>query len=468
MGRGIKKISENVIADKRSLILTTAGAEAASIGLQDTFDKLPDGLINTEAMPLGMLQADFTHRGLLMKVDQGTKDSVSLWSKLDAQHCLIQQSVITPLIRDAAVTTPKIANDNVTTEKIGTGQVQTRNIANLNVTTEKIKDQAVTTNKIADLNVTTGKINNLAVTTMKINNMAVTTEKLNDGAVTTSKIYDQNVTTPKIKDYAVTNIKLATDSVTNDKILNHTINGLNKIQYRSIEAININTNGVARDNLQDACVNTQKIEDLAVTNAKLANETINGATKIVKNSITKDRLEVSLVDALDRAVLHDGKGNVTGNGKDGSTQINELRATGDIYAHRVYNVVYMDIAEGYVPGEALEVGDIVAMHEDGFVYKATSIHDCIVGVISNEFAHCLGASKEELFSRQKVAVGMIGKIHVKVKGPVRLGQRISVSTSDAGVGIANWMNNSNIGQALETVDCGFDEIHEVLVQVRPM
>ena len=148
MVRGIKKISENVIADKRSLILTTGGVESISAGLQDTYDKLPDGLVNTEAMPLGMLQADFGHRGLLMKVEQGSKDNVSVWSKLDAQFSLIQQSVTTPLIRDAAITTPKIANDNVTTEKIGTGQVQTRNIANDNVTTDKIGPSEVQTRNI--------------------------------------------------------------------------------------------------------------------------------------------------------------------------------------------------------------------------------------------------------------------------------------------------------------------------------
>lgn len=475
MGRGIKKISENVIADKRSLILTTGGIETLSMTLQDTYDKLPDGLVNTEAMPLGMLQTDYSHRGLLMKVEQGSKDNVSIWSKLDAQFSLIQQSVTTPLIRDAAIITSKIANDNVTTEKIGTGQVQTRNIANDNVTTDKIGPSEVQTRNIHNDHVTEPKLSGdfsggdiCAVSTRTIRNMAVTTEKINDGAVTTGKIYDQNVTTPKIKDYAVTNIKLSTDSVTNDKIVNKTINGLNKIQNRSIEAINININGVARDNLQDACINTDKIEDLSVTNAKIANETIVGSDKIVRNSITRDRLEVSLIDELDRAVLHDGNGNITGNGTDGSTVLNDIRANGDIYAHRVYNVVYMDIAEGYDPGEELEPGDIVAIHEDGKIYKAKTINDCIVGVVSNEFAHCLGCSREELENGSKVAVGMIGKIHVKVKGPVRLGQRISIAPFDAGVGCANWMNNNNIGQVLETIDCSHDEIHMVLVQVRPM
>jgi hypothetical protein len=466
MGRGIKKISENVIADKRSLLLTTAGMES---GLQDSFDKLPDGLTNTEAMPLGMLQADYSNIGLSMKVYQGKKDAESIWSKLDAKHTLLQQSVITPLIKDYNITTIKIANSAVTTEKIKHSAVVTDRINDLAVTTQKINNLAVTTAKINDRAVTTNKIDHSAVTTIKINDLAVTTPKINDSAVVTTKIKDLNVTTPKINDYAVTNIKLGNESVTNNKIANKTINGFQKITHRTIEAININVNGVARDNLQDACINTQKIEDLTIVNSKIANETIDGTAKVVKNSINKDRLSLQVNDMLDRSVLHDGNGNITGNGKDGSTVLNNIKANGDIYAHRVYNVVYMDIAEGYEAGEILEPGDIVAMNEDGKVYKATSIRDCIVGVVSNEYAHCLGASEEELLCGDKVAVGMIGKIHVKVKGPVRLGQRVGISLSDPGIGMANWMNNNhNIGQALESVDCDFDHIHTILVQVRPM
>ena len=98
------------------------------------------------------------------------------------------------------------------------------------------------------------------------------------------------------------------------------------------------------------------------------------------------------------------------------------------------------------------------------------MNDCVVGVISNEFANCLGASKEELFNGSKVAVGMIGKVHVKVKGPIKLGQYIGISLSDSGVGCGLGMavESKGIGKALEEYDCDFDEIHEVLVQIRPM
>ena len=460
MGRGIKKISENVIANKRSLNLVTASVED-TLALQEDVEL--HGITNTEAMPLGMLNVDYSTRGISVKVRQGEKDADATWSKLDAKHTLIQQSVVTTLIKDQNVTTAKIKDQNVTTEKIKDNAVITSKILDQNITTEKIKDLNVTTIKLNDEAVTNAKVAKDAISTIKIQDKAVTTAKINDYAVTTGKINNNAVTDTKLATDSVITRTIKNDAVTEEKILNGAVTEW-KIADQAIHAHNIAVGGVSNANLQAACVSTEKIEDRAVTNDKIANETIFGAEKIVVNSITKDRLEPGVIDCLDRAVLHDGNGNVTG---ENSTVLNNIKANGDIYAHRVYNVVYMDIAEGYIPGEDLEAGDIVAMCEDGMVRKAKSINDCIVGVVSDEFAQCFGASEEELIKGLKVSVGMIGKIHVKVRGPVRLGQRISLS-EQAGVGIANWMNVNNIGQALETIQCGYDEIHEVLVQVRPM
>ena len=423
-------------------------------------------------MPLGMLNVDYGTRGLSVKVKQGDNDAYSEWSRFDAKNTLIQQSVITDLIKDQNVTTAKIKDQNVTTAKIKDSAVTTIKIANGNVTTEKIADQNVTTAKIKDRDVTEAKLsgdynggNNCAVSTRTIQNNAVTKDKIAPRSVTVEKMADNSVATRTIQASAVTTEKLANSAVTTEKILDDAVTS-EKIMDGTIRPNNIAKGGVSNANLQDSAVSTNKIEDLAVTNAKLANESLIAYEKIMKGTITQELLDSRLFDMMNRVVLHDGNGNVTG--ENNSTEIDNLTAKGDIYARRVYNVVYMDIAEGYIPGEELEAGDIVAMHEDGKVYKAVSINDCIVGVVSNEYANCFGASEEEILAGEKVAVGMIGKIHVKVKGPVRLGQRISIAPFDAGVGCANWMNNNNIGQVLETVECAYDKIHTVLVQVRPM
>ena len=300
MGRGIKKISENVIADKRSLTLVTKSAADGAPALLEEVEL--HELINTEAMPLGMLNVDHSIRGISMKVRQGDKDADATWSKFDARHTLIQQSIITNLIKD----------DNVTTEKIGTAQVQTRNIKDQNVTEDKIKDTDVTTRKIRDLNVTTEKINTNAVTEVKlsgdlsggdicavstrtIRNSAVTTKKIADLAVTTIKIGPEAVTESKVHSDAITTPKIKDDAVIEGKIANGAVTEW-KIADQAIHSHNIAVGGVSNANLQESCVSTDKIEDFAVTNPKIANETIIGRDKIVKHSITKDRLDPSVID----------------------------------------------------------------------------------------------------------------------------------------------------------------------------
>ena len=152
---------------------------------------------------------------------------------------------------------------------------------------------------------------------------------------------------------------------------------------------------------------------------------------------------------------------------DGKSMANgSLRVYGDIRADRVYNMAYADLAEGYIPGEDLEPGDIVELREDGKVYKAYSngLPAVIVGVVSDEYATCYGASKEELEEGSKVAVALIGKVHVKIKGPVRIGEPVKINNIP-GVGLPWSNNNIVVGKALETVE--EDGMHKVLCLIKP-
>ena len=150
----------------------------------------------------------------------------------------------------------------------------------------------------------------------------------------------------------------------------------------------------------------------------------------------------------------------------------DLYVSGNIYAHgnieglRVYNMAYSDLAEGYIPGEELEPGDIVELREDGKVYKAyaNGLSAAIVGVVSDEFAACYGATEAEIVNGEKVAVALIGRVHVKVQGPIRLGQEVRVNNIP-GVGRAWSSNKFTIGRALETVRENGE--HKVLCLVRP-
>ena len=202
------------------------------------------------------------------------------------------------------------------------------------------------------------------IVTSKIANRSVTTEKIADNAVTCNQISmtgEKRIATANLQDSVITNSKLADGSV---------------------NAVKIATSGVATHNYQDYSVTEQKLASSAVTTPKIKNQAVT-KEKIAPGAVDLECLGPNISDIINRAVVHDGQGNVTGEGK--STILNDITATGDIYARRVYNVVYMDIAEGYIPGEELKPGDA-----NESIDKSSS--DCakfILSVLSDSFMFLL-------------------------------------------------------------------------------
>ena len=421
MALGIKKITESLVEDSRSLIM---------IGTlnNDNID-----FDDNKAVPTG---------ALITSID-GTvrlKTNEDVQIRINGDTTLELSSVTNKLINNSAVTTEKINDKAVTTAKINNSAVTTEKINNSAVITEKINDRAVTTVKLANESVVNNKLATDSVSTVKIQKDAVVTEKIKDSAITEAKLRNRSVTS-------------------------------NKIALGTIQAVHIADYEIIENKLAPNSVTTPKIKDGNITLSKLNNDVLNYIGREIKNYCNNKiatELEKFKRDNIPKhLIVHDGLFDL--DGKNGSTSLVNLTCSGDIQGNRVFFMTYQDLAEGYEPGEILEPGDIVAIHEDGKVYKAESIDDCVVGVVSDEFANCLGATKEELFNGSKIAVGMIGKIHVKVKGPVKLGQQIAVSLSDAGVGCPVGIGRQmGIGKALESVDCDFDEVHKILVQVRPM
>ena len=422
MALGIKKITESVVEDDRSLIM---------------LGKLNDDKVefnDNEAVPVGAIISDakITGNKATLRVKSGKNEQV----RIDAHTTLAPLSI------------------------------QHNELNKDSVITDKIKDLAVTDKKLAKDSVITAKIKDLAVTESKLGQNSVTVNKIMNGAVTESKIADNAVTTSKIKK----------DNVTRDKL-----SSALRSELDGLRTSITNLDNRFKTHVADS---EEKFDQLFNKVAQLDND-----IKLLRSEMNtklqelESKLKIEINNTVEKynlknAVTHYNY-DIIGNkisGKYASTPLSDIKCTGnitcsgDINGKRVYFMTYQDLAEAYIPGEALEAGNIVAMHNDGKVYRAESMNDCVVGVISNEFANCLGASKEELFNGSKVAVGMIGKVHVKVKGPIKLGQYIGISLSDSGVGCGLGMavESKGIGKALEEYDCDFDEIHEVLVQIRPM
>lgn len=129
-----------------------------------------------------------------------------------------------------------------------------------------------------------------------------------------------------------------------------------------------------------------------------------------------------------------------------------LKYDGYLTATRIYNAVYNDYAEFFEKENEEEVfkpGDIVKIGENGGYTRTNKAYDPeVVGVVSDEYAFAIGGEEKE---KNKIAIGMAGRVHVNLIGPINKGQLI---TSSNITGVAQkadeYIAGTIIGKALET------------------
>lgn len=483
--KGAKKINENVIAPYRSLTIVNNG--------------LPD---NTN-WQVGTLKCDPTLAGLKYKSADNTFDL------FDATYILQPNTVTSELIKDGDVQTIDLADGCVTNEKIAnrtidhiklklqtltsdeysSGSVIERVLANQCVTEPKIADYALVERHFSKACINNAALQVNCVGSLNIINGAVLEDKLGNESVSNPKLAGGAVTWDKMAPYTIIGGETTTvnGKIVQGRIARGTITNYNLEDY-TVTAIKIMNGAVENRCLADGAVDSNKVKPKGLTGSCFADKTISseqigdGALKTINyadKSITKSKLADDIYDVVNNAVVYDENGNVKmlkntecaveigSADADGNSMKNgSLVVYGDLRADRVYNMAYADIAEGYIPGEELEPGDIVELREDGKVYKAYSngLSAVIIGVISDEYAACYGATKEELENGSKVAVALIGRVHVKIKGPIRLGEEVKINNIP-GIGVA-WSNNKFIiGRSLETIK--EDGMRRVLCLIKP-
>ena len=126
-----------------------------------------------------------------------------------------------------------------------------------------------------------------------------------------------------------------------------------------------------------------------------------------------------------------------------------------ITANKVYGAIWNDYAEWFEKenvDDIFDFGDICSWNENGVVLSSP-FDVRVIGVVSNTYGHILGgfplADMEEN-SKHFVPIGLTGRVNVKVKGVVKVGDLII----SAGNGIGKVDNNASIqqvvGKALES------------------
>lgn len=451
MAEGIKKISENVIVENRALVVTNS--------------TVPDN----DAISIGALQSNPLERGLKIKTSKGVYsnfdaakilEDLSITTNLVANNCITQikiapsavgheqiedDSVCEWKLKANSVTRDKIKNEEVIQGKLAVNSIINKNFTDNCITNPKIAENTIQNSKLEDYTITNKKIAQNTIINTCLADNSVSNSKINDNTIENNKYKDASIYGNKIANKAIKNAHLDINSVNSINILNGAVTG-DKISDKSIYEKHIEDAQIIDRHIGQGAITETKIHDLAVSENKLKNK-----------SVTMIKLGDDVIELIGDPVKYDKDNNVTL--RKNLSVSGDIVANGTIKATKIYNAVFMDLAEAYVPAPDITFvpGDIVELREDGFVYKADSVSDnkTIVGVISNEYAQCFGATEDELATNQKVAVGMIGKVHVNVVGPVKIGEYIGACKD--GIGVSKDLDltlqpKHIIGKALESND----------------
>ena len=116
-----------------------------------------------------------------------------------------------------------------------------------------------------------------------------------------------------------------------------------------------------------------------------------------------------------------------------------ITASGNLTASKVYNAVWNDYAELFERGEKTEAGDIIALDisstKEQYI-KADSSSKRVIGVHSDTYGHLIGGEKLDNYEdnfKNFIPIGLAGRVNVKVKGKVQLGDYI-VPSDEKGIG----------------------------------
>lgn len=154
----------------------------------------------------------------------------------------------------------------------------------------------------------------------------------------------------------------------------------------------------------------------------------------------------------------------------GDVVTNGLTAAGNVTAAKVFNAVYNDYAEFFERGEPTDEGDIIALDEKtGKFVRADSSSRFVVGVHTESYAQIIGGKKsanyEEDNKENYIPVSLAGRVPVKVKGVVHIGDYIYPS-GEKGIGTASaskHLRRDYVGRALESSNSKGVKLVKILV-----
>lgn len=141
----------------------------------------------------------------------------------------------------------------------------------------------------------------------------------------------------------------------------------------------------------------------------------------------------------------------------------QVDSSSRLYAGRVYNAVYNDLAECWERGDdpRIDYGDVVVQTENGIVRAYSRAQKGTVGVISNTYGFILGSEgfdDKDIKSSSKLPIAISGRVLVKIKGKAEIGDEL-VSSEEGYAVRANlfeqiFKRSRIIGQVDSVVNAG--------------
>lgn len=160
----------------------------------------------------------------------------------------------------------------------------------------------------------------------------------------------------------------------------------------------------------------------------------------------------------------------------GAAKFASLSCSGEIKGGKVYGALFNDYAEFFLRGETTEPGDIIGLdpNSERECYIRAMAGMRTVGVHSEEYSHLIGGDEPpddydggyaDYNMAKYIPVGMVGRCHCKVRGPVKRGDYITPS-KEPGVGVVSSHPDplDVVGYAVE--DSPGEDVHLVRIKLR--
>lgn len=212
-------------------------------------------------------------------------------------------------------------------------------------------------------------------------------------------------------------------------------------------------------------------------------ETIKKTKNDIKNSLVKFGLNLNgktfedypgVIDSISLApYTPEGTPVAPGTfGKNGKnvqlTTGNTMYYNGDFKANKVINAVWNDYAEFFKSEGTWEYGDIIELNPETGNYRRAISEDSVlvVGVASDSYGSIVGGEFNTIEENLEnyIPIGLMGRVNVKIKGQIKVGDLISMS-NEPGIGKkSDGKIGTVVGKALASSSAEYNTIPMLIVR----